>query len=111
MDHIALFNFIYLIIYFYGEETFNNPFTKHHTVDGKSYRRKSGSRMGRWTETEITKGWDGGCHDTDSVSDYELLNKLHNYENYTIFRLNNRSQYILMLLAFINICFFMASFN
>lgn len=110
MDYIALFNIIYLIIYCIGELSFNNPFTRHYTIDGKSYRRESGSRMGQWTETEITKGWDGGCHDTDSVSDYELLNKLHNYENGTIFRLNNRSQLMIMFLAFINIGFFMASF-
>ena len=35
----------------------------------------------------------------------QILDDLNRFEKYTIFRLNNRSQYALMFLAFVNMCF------
>ena len=102
MEYLALFNFIYLILYFVWETNFNNPYRKEYKIKDKKYRRESGEWSGSWCE--LKEDWDDKWDDK-AVDDLQILDDLNRFEKYTIFRLNNRSQYALMFLAFVNMCF------
>ena len=103
MEYLALFNFIYLILFFIWDNLFNNPYIEHYTLNDKTYRRKYGKWSGRWCETEREKKrkYDDGDH----VDDLEILDKLNNYEHLRMFHHDNRSVKILLFLAFVNMCF------
>ena len=96
MEYLALFNFIYLILYFVWETNFNNPYRKEYKIKDKKYRRESDG---------LVVGVNKEDWDDKAVDDLQILDDLNRFEKYTIFRLNNRSQYALMFLAFVNMCF------
>lgn len=98
MEYLALFNFIYLILYFVWETHFNNPYRKEYSLKGKNYVRERGEWSGRWCEQK-------GKWDSETVDDLQILNDLNNLEKHRTFHLNNRSQIALMFLAFVNMCF------
>ncbi len=102
MEYLALFNFIYLILFFIWDNLFNSPYMEHYTLNDKTYRREYGEWFRSWCETEREKRiYDDGDH----VDDLEILDKLNNYEHFRMFDNENRRQKILMFLAFVNMCF------
>jgi len=103
---LGAFNFIYLILYLAWESNFNNPYHEIYKIGDKKYKNVGGPYCNSWKEV-ITDRFGMYDEEPNHVEDPGTLNTLNSSLNSKNWDLNKKSDYVLIFLAFINLCGFL----